>query len=98
MPRKYADSEVTPVCRTLRALSDPNRMRIVEHIARQDGLCALDILEELSISQPTLSLHMKALVGCGLVKCLKDGRWRRYEIDREALDEFLGDLRASLAR
>ncbi|MFR3063393.1 MAG: ArsR/SmtB family transcription factor [Holdemanella porci] len=40
--------------------------------------CACVILEELSITQSTLSHHMKLLCDCGLVDSRKDGRWMHY--------------------
>ena len=37
--------------------------------------------EELHISQPTLSHHMRILCGAGIVKCRKDGKWMHYSLD-----------------
>jgi ArsR family transcriptional regulator len=49
-----------------------------------DGeLCACKILEKFSITQPTLSHHMKTLCACGLVKGRKQGKWTYYSITAE---------------
>ena len=60
---------------SLNALADGNRLRIVQIIAKENAICARDLLKELDITQPTLSHHMKALVNCGLVTGTKKGRW-----------------------
>lgn len=80
---------------SLKALADGNRLRIVQMIAKENAICARDLLKELDITQPTLSHHMKALVGCGLVKSTKKGRWCYYSIDGEharELADFMGKL------
>ncbi len=67
----------------MKALSDRNRLRIVEMLS--DGeLCACRLLEELDITQPTLSHHMSILCRSGLVNVRKEGQWSHYSLDREA--------------
>lgn len=59
-------------------LSDNTRLKIVRMLAKMDSMCACKILEELHISQGTLSHHMNILTASKLVSCRKDGRWRHY--------------------
>ena len=67
-----------------KALGDSTRLQIVEMLS--DGeLCACKILEQLNITQPTLSHHMKILCDCGLVKGRKEGKWTHYAISCEVL-------------
>ena len=44
-----------------KALSDETRLKIVLML-KNENLCACHILDEFSITQPTLSYHMKILV------------------------------------
>lgn len=67
----------------MKALSDKNRIRIVSMIAKQDEICACNILDDLGINQSTLSYHMKTLCSSGLVACRKEGKWMHYSLDRE---------------
>jgi len=67
-----------------KALSDPNRLSIVEMLSCNE-LCACVILEKLKITQPTLSHHMKSLCDCGLVNGRKVGKWMYYSLDVEAM-------------
>lgn len=90
------ESAAPAVLTALKALSDPNRLRIVALVSERDDICALEILEELKITQPTLSHHMKTLVDCGLVESRKDGRWRKYSIHKDSVESFMQDLNGLL--
>ena len=62
-----------------KALSDENRIRILRQL-RSGEKCACKLLEELNISQPTLSHHMKILCDAGLVVGRREGKWTHYSI------------------
>ena len=62
-----------------KALGDENRIRILKML-RGGEKCACKLLDELNISQPTLSHHMKILCDSGIVKGRKDGKWMHYSI------------------
>ena len=64
-------SDIAQICK---ALSDSNRIRIIQMLSEREK-CACKILEELCITQPTLSHHMKYLCDCNLVTSRKDGKW-----------------------
>ena len=64
---------------TFKALSDENRIRILK-LLRSGEKCACKLLEELNISQPTLSHHMKILCDSALVIGRKEGKWMHYSI------------------
>ena len=86
----------------LKALADPARLRIVaflrdpapECCSRSDGVCACDLEGVLALSQPTVSHHMRELVGAGLVRSERRGRWVYYQLDHGAFDDLMRDLRA----
>ena len=76
--------EVAAICK---AMSDANRLRILEMLT-QGEKCGCKLLEELKVTQPTLSHHMKVLSDCGLVNSYKDGKWQRYSINCERFKEY----------
>ena len=45
--------------------------------------CACKLLEEINITQPTLSHHMKILCDSGIVVGRKEGKWMHYSISPE---------------
>lgn len=62
-----------------KALGDPRRAMIVDMLSCGE-LCACKILEKFSISQSTLSHHMKLLCECGLVVGRNEGKWTHYSL------------------
>ena len=65
-----------------KALGDENRVRIMKML-RSGEKCACMLLDELNISQPTLSHHMKILCDSGMVAGRKEGKWMHYSICEE---------------
>ncbi|MDP2891646.1 MAG: metalloregulator ArsR/SmtB family transcription factor [Bacillota bacterium] len=76
------------------ALSEKNRLNIIQLLSYGE-LCACKINENINITQPTLSHHMKVLCECGLVLAHKQGIWMHYRINKEkmsCLSEYFDDL------
>ena len=46
------------------------------------------IVDDLSLSQPQVSKHLRVLSEVGLVRCRTDGRRRLYRLDPESLRPF----------
>ena len=72
-----------------KALGDENRIRIL-HLLKSGEKCACHLLEELDISQPTLSHHMKILCDCGIIESRKEGKWTYYRLSDSAVEEIIG--------
>jgi ArsR family transcriptional regulator len=63
-----------PDVRFLQALADPVRLSIVRQIAaRGDAVCACDFVECCTVSQPTISHHLKVLREAGVVSSERQG-------------------------
>ncbi len=62
---------------TLKALSDPTRLRIVS-LLRHGELCVCDLKEALQIPQSTVSRHLACLKNAGWVKARRSGKWMHY--------------------
>ncbi|MGD9707074.1 MAG: ArsR/SmtB family transcription factor [Candidatus Delongbacteria bacterium] len=67
-----------------KVLSDPVRLQIVDLVSCKE-MCACEILEYLSITQSTLSHHMKVLKECGLVSSRKDATWMYYSLNADVV-------------
>lgn len=94
----------------LRALASERRLEILEwlkapraHFREQvdgdlveDGVCGLLIAEKLKVSQPTLSEHMRILVGAGLVSARRIKQWTFYRRDEDRIAEVKKALEAQL--
>lgn len=64
--------------RLFKALSDPNRLWLL-HRLLEGEVCVCDLLSELSLSQATLSHHLKVLLEAQLVRSRRSGRWNFYQ-------------------
>ena len=65
-----------------KAFCDENRIRILKML-RSEEKCACKLLEELNVTQPTLSHHMKILCDSDVVVGRKEGKWMHYSISSE---------------
>ncbi|GAA3644259.1 ArsR/SmtB family transcription factor [Asaccharospora irregularis] len=70
-----------------KALSDETRLKILNMLSENE-LCACNILDEVNITQPTLSYHMKMLIECDLVSGRKDGSWMKYTLKNNKILEL----------
>ena len=68
-----------------KALCDENRVRILK-LLRTGEKCACRLLEEINVTQPTLSHHMKILCDSGMVLGRKEGKWTYYSISVEGVE------------
>ncbi len=63
-----------PDVRFLQALADPVRLSIIRQIAAcDDGVCACDFVECCTVSQPTISHHLKVLREAGVLTSERQG-------------------------
>src|ERR1051325_4085312 len=67
------------------ALADPTRRRIFERLARKP-LSVGAIAEELPVSRPAVSQHLKILTNAGLVAHERDGTKRLYRLDPRGIE------------
>ena len=75
----------------LKVIADSSRLEILDLLSCGE-LCACDLLEHFSFSQPTLSHHMKILVDNELVSTRKDGTKHMYRLNHKSLDSINNEL------
>lgn len=74
--------EVSKISRSLKALCDANRIRILEILASGEH-CVSDLVTRLEIDQPKVSHHLAILRSAGIVRSRRDGRHINYSLRRE---------------
>ena len=91
----------------LKALANDRRLQILEWLRDpeknfraqvdgdlvKDGVCGVLIAEKLGVSAPTLSEHMRVLVGAGLVRAKRIKGWTMYKRDEKAISEAKKTIR-----
>ena len=83
----FMNSDTKRIAEIFKALSDENRVEILIMLSKGEK-CACKLLEELEVSQPTLSHHMKILCDSKLVNARKEGRWMHYSLSQEGINEI----------
>jgi len=83
-------SQADDLARSLKAIADPARLRLLSIIAASEGqeACVCDLTEPLDIGQPTVSHHLKILAEAGFVTRSKRGTWAYYALVPGALDSL----------
>ena len=80
------EGEAGTLAQVFKALADPNRVRIVNLLANsEEPVCVCEFMPELGLSQPTVSFHLKKLLGAGLVRREQRGTWAYYSLEPGAL-------------
>ena len=76
------DDAATAIATTLKALSDPLRLRMLSAIATdaRGESCVCDLAELAEVSQPTVSHHLKVLRDTGVLTSERRGTWVWYRI------------------
>jgi len=64
----------------MKALSDPNRVKILKLLQHKSDMCVCELKSLLHIAQPTVSKHLKILEEAGLVEYRKDALWVNYSL------------------
>ena len=68
-----------------KAFCDENRIKILQMLSTGEK-CACVLLDDIRVTQPTLSHHMKILCDSGIVVGRKEGKWMHYSISKEGAD------------
>jgi DNA-binding transcriptional ArsR family regulator len=72
------------LAQALTALADPTRRQIFERVAAGPRAVG-DLADELPVSRPAVSQHLKVLAEAGLVSARAEGTRRFYELDPRGL-------------
>lgn len=76
------------LARSLKALADPTRLRLVSIVAASAGgeACACDLTEPVGLSQSTVSHHLKVLTDAGFLSRTQRGTWAYFRLMPGALE------------
>ena len=88
--------QVDPDVQLLAALADPVRLSIVRQLSSVEDVCACDFSECCSVSQPTISHHLKVLRDAGVVTSQRQGTNIVYSLAPDFSRRWSG-IGASLA-
>ena len=75
--------------RVFKALADPTRRAIFEHLAREGEQAVHALTDRAGVAQPTVSKHLRVLKQASLVVDRRDGRETHYSATPQALSPVL---------
>lgn len=81
-----SEADAIRMAAMFKALSDPVRLRLFSRIASHPGgeACVCDI-QDVGVSQPTVSHHLRKLREAGLLTSERRGTWVYYRADPSVL-------------
>ncbi len=91
-----ASAQAIDLAAAFKAIGHPVRLQILDLLSRGAGeLCVCDVEGCFTLSQPTISHHLRILREAGLVGVEQRGLWAYYFVRHaqlESLRSFLGSL------
>jgi len=96
---RLPEQEAEALADMFKAIGHPVRLQIVDLLSRFGGqVCVCDIEAHFTLSQPTISHHLRVLRQAGLIEAEPRGLWVYYVVAPEAvtrLHDFLSALAIS---
>jgi ArsR family transcriptional regulator, arsenate/arsenite/antimonite-responsive transcriptional repressor len=88
-----SDEARSALAARFKALGDPTRVAIVNRLAGAGEVCVC-AFEDLGLSQPTISHHLRILREAGLVDVSRQGTWAYYRLVPESVERLSRALAA----
>lgn len=79
--------------RIAKALADPRRFEILQHIAQQAEVGCQRLCGCFPVRQATISHHLKELASAGLVESRRDGQFVYYRTRPQVFEAYMAELR-----
>ena len=83
---ELSEADAARMAAVFKALGDPVRLRLFSKVASHQGgeACVCDI-QDVGVSQPTVSHHLKKLREAGLLASERRGTWVYYRVEPSVL-------------
>ena len=84
------EADAAELERLFKLIADASRLRILNALAQADGepVCVCEFTQLLSVSQPTVSHHLKQLTDAGLLERERRGSFVYFSLRPGALDQI----------
>ncbi|WP_224996620.1 helix-turn-helix transcriptional regulator [Cesiribacter sp. SM1] len=92
------DERINNMATVAKAIGHPARVAILEYLLNNKTCICNDLVEELPLSQSTITQHLRELKQVGLIKGEIEGPRVNYCIDEEAWNDARSAFAAFFAR
>lgn len=79
---------INEVAQIAKVFAHPARVAILKHISEQENCICSDLVDEIGLSQPTISQHLSVIADAGLLKGRFEGKKKCYCLNLERFEEF----------
>ena len=79
----FFNDEQNEIAVIAKVFSHPARVAILQHLFKMNACVCGDLVEEIGLSQPTISQHLKELKNLGIIKGTTEGTSVCYCINNE---------------
>lgn len=76
------------IAQLIKALGHPARIAIVEYLLKVNSCICGEIVNEIPLSQPTISQHLKELKNAGIIKGSIEGNTICYCLDKNTIEKL----------
>ena len=83
----YKDG-INEVANIAKVFAHPARVSILKYISEQEGCICNDLVDEIGLSQATISQHLSVIGDAGLLKGRFEGKKKCYCLNLERFEEF----------
>ena len=80
------------IAQLFKALGHPARIAIIEFLMKQNSCICGDIVNEIQLSQPTISQHLKELKQANIIQGTIEGKTICYCINLETMSKIIDIL------
>lgn len=79
---------INQIANIAKVFAHPARISILKYISEQEGCICNDLVDEIGLSQATISQHLSVIGDAGLLKGRFEGKKKCYCINTQRLEEF----------
>ena len=80
--------EINDMAAMAKVFAHPARVAILQYISKQEGCICNDIVDEIGLSQPTISQHLQVINTAGLLKGSFKGKSICYCLNIDRFQKF----------
>ncbi|MBO6607720.1 metalloregulator ArsR/SmtB family transcription factor [Psychroserpens sp.] len=80
--------QINEIAQFAKVFAHPARIAIIKFISEQEGCICNDIVEEIGLSQATISQHLTVIGNIGLLKGTFEGKKKCYCLNVERYNEI----------
>ncbi len=81
-----------------KALADGTRYKILKTLMGKGEISCGELESHFTLSQPTISHHLKILYDCGLITAQKDGQHSLLSVNKKTLQKYLQTIEGELIK